>query len=130
MITTELPERIEEKIEREPTSGCWLWTGARTARLSARISMSTIALAVGLVLLFSGAAWAQTTPPEVNSTCSQSLPCLRQAMQDLRDYRQFLEDSLALAKSLLNQANLRIAEQAKELQALKEAGAAPEKKNP
>jgi hypothetical protein len=32
MKTTDLPLRLQEKIQPEPMSGCWLWTGATTAQ--------------------------------------------------------------------------------------------------
>ena len=31
MILIDLPERIQKKIEPEPTSGCWLWVGATSS---------------------------------------------------------------------------------------------------
>lgn len=82
---------------------------------------------VTLVMSLSGTAWAQGPPP-VTSECSASLACLRQTVQDLRDYRQFVEDQLALAKSLLQAANQRIAQQQAQIKALAEPGEAPEKK--
>jgi hypothetical protein len=51
-------------------------------------------------------------------------------VDDLRDYRQYLEDQLSLAKSVLNQANQRILQQGKEIEALKKAGEAPGEKKP
>ncbi len=81
---------------------------------------------VTLLLNLSGAAWAQETP--VSSPCAASVACLRQMVQDLRDHRQYLEDQLALAKSLVQAANQRIREQAEELRGLRVPGEAPEKK--
>ena len=83
---------------------------------------------VTLVLSLSGAAGAQDRPV-VQSECGASVACLRQMVQDLRDYRQYVEDSLALAKSLLNEANARIAQQAKELEALRVPAPGAEKKD-
>ena len=91
--------------------------------------ISCVALVVSM-LLGLGMARAEepatTTPPV--TLCRQSLPCLQQMVDDLRAYREYLEDQLSLAKSLLNQANQRIAQQAQQLQALQEPGEGPEKK--
>src|SRR3989304_3366357 len=35
-----LPERLESRIEREPMSGCWLWTGSVNGNGYGRISVS------------------------------------------------------------------------------------------
>lgn len=90
---------------------------------------STCALLAGLMLSVGavGAAAAQAQPAPV-VLCRDALECLRQMVDDLREHRQYLEDQLSLAKSLLNQANQRVSQQLKEIEALKGAGAAPEKK--
>ena len=83
---------------------------------------------VTLILALSGAAGAQEVP-KVQSECGASVSCLRQMVQDLRDYRQYVEDQLALAKTLLQAANERISQQVKEIDGLRSPGPGPEKKD-
>ena len=83
-----------------------------------------------LMLVWVGTASPQehTPLPGAVALCRSSLSCLQQMVDDLRSYREYLEDQLSLAKSLLTQANQRITQQAKELEALKGAGESPEKR--
>ncbi len=74
-------------------------------------------LTLAALVLWAGAASAADPKPVV--LCKASLTCLQTMVDDLRDYRQYLEDQLSLAKTLLSQAQARIAEQAKEIEALK-----------
>lgn len=95
--------------------------GSHQRRIAGRPALSAgyLTLAV-LMLVWVGTASAQDQPVPL---CRASLPCLQQMVDDLRDYRVYLEDQLSLAKSLLTQANQRIVQQADELARLK---AAPE----
>jgi hypothetical protein len=88
--------------------------------------MRALTLAV-LMLVWVGTAAAEEPIP-APVACRTSLACVQQIVQDCRDYRQFLEENLALAKSLLNAANERIAHQQAELQGLRERDATVPKK--
>lgn len=69
-----------------------------------------------LMLVWVGTACAEEPATTVPTTlCKASLLCLQQMVDDLRQYRQYLEDQLALAKSLLIAANERIRQQADDL---------------
>lgn len=91
----------------------------------------TAYLMLAALLLWGGAASAEEPKAPAASVvlCKASLSCLQQMVDDLRDYRQYLEDQLSLAKTLLGQANARIAQQVKEIDALK-AQAVPQEKKP
>lgn len=52
---------------------------------------------VWLVLWCFTDVWAQLVVPVA---CTNSLPCLRNRVKDLTDYREFVDDQLALAKAL------------------------------
>lgn len=69
-----------------------------------------------MVLLNAGAALAQAPP-----ACKDQLPCLQQRVLDLKDYREYLEDQLALAKALLQAANTTLNAKDAEIKALKDA---------
>ena len=86
-------------------------------------------LTLAVLLLWGGTASADPQAAPV-VLCKGSLPCLQQMVDDLRSYREYLEDQLSLAKSLLNAANQRVSQQAKELEALKKAGEAPGQTKP
>ena len=81
-----------------------------------------------LMLVWVGTAFSEE-PATTVPLCRHSLGCLQQMVDDLRSYREYLEDQLSLAKSLLTEANQRLAAQSKELQALRVPGAAPEKQD-
>lgn len=85
-------------------------------------------LTLAAFLMCGGAASAEEpakAPPASVVLCKASLTCLQTMVDDLRDYRQYLEDQLSLAKTLLSQANARISEQAKEIEALKASATPP-----
>lgn len=82
-----------------------------------------LGLTLAALVWCAGAASAADTKPV--ALCKASLTCLQTMVDDLRDYRQYLEDQLSLAKTLLSQANARISEQAKEIEALKASAAPP-----
>jgi len=98
---------------------------------SGSLWLCVVSLGLGLVF----AVWvnaqekaAPKPPSGPVALCKASLTCLQTMVDDLRDYRQYLEDQLSLAKTLLGQANARISEQAKEIEALKAKLPPPEKK--
>ncbi len=51
-----------------------------------------------LLVILPFSAGAQMVAPQ---PCAQSLACLQQRVLDLKEYREWLEDQLALAKALL-----------------------------
>ncbi len=57
------------------------------------------ALAITLVLM---AVWCFTVGAQMVApqACGDSLVCLRHRVKDLQDYREFVDDQLALAKAL------------------------------
>jgi len=71
------------------------------------------------ILLFVTSAWAQE-PLVAARACTQNLACMEQRVRDLRDYREFLEDQLALAKALIREKDA-------EILVLKKPPAKPEK---
>ena len=79
-------------------------------------------LILAWLVLFAGPASADP-PPVV--LCKASPACLQQMVDDLRQYREYLEDQLALAKSLLNDANARIRQQTQEIETLKKKDLPP-----
>ena len=85
-----------------------------------------ISVTLTALVLWAGAASAADPKPVV--LCKASLTCLQTMVDDLREYRQYLEDQLSLAKTLLSQAQARISEQAKEIEALKAAPKTPAEK--
>lgn len=81
------------------------------------------------LVFFAAWAWFMTVAAQEKAVlCKASLTCLQTMVDDLRDYRQYLEDQLSLAKTLLSTANARISEQAKEIEALKAAKTPPPEK--
>ena len=65
------------------------------------------------------------TPALAQSPCRDSIACQQQRVLDLRDYREWVEEQLALAKALLIDANKTIAQQVAEIRALRDAAGAP-----
>ncbi len=70
--------------------------GKTIAVLVFLLGLASLALAVLLLLCFSPAG-AQIVAPQA---CDDNVKCLRERVKDLRDYREFIEDQLALAKAL------------------------------
>jgi hypothetical protein len=62
-----------------------------------RLGLFVVGVVIGVLLGWLAFAAAQIVAP---LPCGQSAACLRYRVKDLQDYRDFVEDQLALAKSL------------------------------
>jgi hypothetical protein len=62
-----------------------------------RLGLFVVGVVIGVLLGWLAFAAAQIVAP---LPCGQSVACLQQRVLDLKDHREFLEDQLALAKSL------------------------------
>lgn len=80
-----------------------------------------LGLAMILTLLWLGIPNAQEPRFTAPQSCWESLPCLRQRVLDLKDYRDFQDDQLALVKALNQDLLVQLAERAGELNTCRDA---------